>query len=122
MKLTPDSSDGNIIQSFIPGTITLRDQTIHTNVIVSDNQLITEWAPPTLEALSIADFQPALDMNPDIILFGTGLTQRFPALTLMTEIMRTGVAIEIMQTEAACRTFNVLIGEKRAVVAALLIE
>jgi uncharacterized protein len=122
MKLTPDSSEGNVIQSFLPGKIQLRNQTIHSNAIISHDQLITDWAPPALEMLSIADFQPALDMNPDIILFGTGSKQRFPAMTLMTEIMRAGVAIEVMHTEAACRTFNVLTGENRAVVAALLVD
>ena len=122
MKLTPDSGGGNVIQSFSPGKIHLRDQIIHTNVIISHDQLITDWDPPALDTLSIADFQPALDMRPDIILFGTGSKQRFPAMTLMTEIMHAGVAIEVMHTEAACRTFNVLTGENRAVVAALLID
>ena len=122
MKFTPDSSHGNVIQSFTPGEIRLRDQIIHSNVIISHDQLLTDWNPPALDALSIADFQLALDLQPDIILFGTGRKQRFPSMALMTEIMRAGVAIEVMQTDAACRTFNVLIGEYRAVVAALLID
>jgi uncharacterized protein len=122
MKFTPDSSQGNVIQSFTPGEIRLRDQIIQSNVIISHDQLLTDWNPPALEALSIADFQPALDLRPDIILFGTGRVQRFPSISLMTEIMRAGVAIEVMQTDAACRTFNVLIGENRAAVAALLID
>jgi uncharacterized protein len=122
MKFTPDSSQGNVIQSFTPGEIRLRDQTLHSNAIISHDQLLTDWDPPAIEALSIADFQLALDLQPDIILFGTGRTQRFPSMALMTEIMRAGVAIEVMQTDAACRTFNVLIGEHRAAVAALLID
>ena len=61
-------------------------------------------------------------MQPDIILFGTGSRQRFPKLTLRTEIMQSGVAIEVMNTDAACRTYNVLIGENRSAVAALLID
>ena len=122
MKLTPDRGQGNLIKSFTPGEIWLHDQVIRSNAIISHDQLLTDWEPPALNILSITDFQPALDMKPDIILFGTGRTQQFPTMTLMTEIMRAGVAIEVMQTDAACRTFNVLAGENRAVVAALLVD
>ena len=70
----------------------------------------------------MADFQPALDFQPEILLFGTGTSQQFPALSLMTEIMQAGTAIEVMETAAACRTFNVLISENRSVIAALLVN
>jgi uncharacterized protein len=122
MRFTADRAQGNVISSYIPGEIRLQNQTLNAHTIISRDELITDWQPPSLEELSIADFQPALDLKPDIILFGTGVSQRFPELRLMTEIMHQGVAIEVMDTHAACRTFNVLIGEYRAVVAALLIE
>jgi uncharacterized protein len=122
MKFTADTASGNVIRSYSPGEISLRDTVFTSHVIISQEQIISDWNPPAVDQLSIADFAPALELKPDIILFGTGLQQRFPDISLLTEIMRSGVAIEVMDTTAACRTFNVLIGEYRPVVAALLIE
>jgi len=122
MKFTADSARGNIIRSYSPGEIKLREDTIRTNVIISQEKIIPDWNPPAIDQLSIADFAPALDQKPEIILFGTGRQQQFPNIALLTEIMRAGTAIEVMETGAACRTYNVLIGEYRSVVAALLIE
>jgi len=122
MKFTADTASGNVIRSHSPGEISLRDTVFTSHVIISQDQIISDWNPPAVDQLSIADFAPALELKPDIILFGTGLQQRFPDISLLTEIMRSGVAIEVMDTTAACRTFNVLLGEYRPVVAALLIE
>jgi uncharacterized protein len=122
MKFTADSASGNVIHSYTPGEIRLRDEVISSNVIISHDQIVADWNPPSLSELSIADFAPAMDLKPDIILFGTGVRQQFPDIALLTEILRSGIAIEVMETNAACRTFNVLIGEYRAVVAALLIK
>ena len=122
MKFTADSARGNIIRSYSPGEIKLREDTIRSNVIISQEKIIPDWNPPAIDQLSIADFAPALDQKPEIILFGTGRQQQFPNIALLTEIMRAGTAIEVMETGAACRTYNVLIGEYRAVVAALLID
>ena len=122
MRFTADNAQGNSIRSYEPGEIRLQDQTLCRHAIISRDQLIVDWQPPAINELSIADFQIALDLQPDIILFGTGARQQFPDLRLMTDIMRTGVAIEVMETHAACSTFNVLISENRAVVAALLVE
>lgn len=122
MRLTADSSKGNVIRSFQPGEVHLRNEIIRSNVILSVDQIVRDWDPPALAQLSINDFNAALALKPDVILFGTGLSQVFPHIALLTEIMRSGVAIEVMDTHAACRTFNVLIGEHRAAVAALLVN
>jgi uncharacterized protein len=122
MQLTPDSAAGNTIRSYSPGEIRLRDETLRSNVIISRDQLIRDWNPPPVAELSIADFTPVLELEPEIILFGTGSRQQFPAFAVLTELLHSGVAIEVMETSAACRTFNVLIGEYRSAVAALLIE
>ena len=122
MRFTADSAQGNVIRSYQPGEIRLADRTLSAHAIISRDDVIADWQPPRIEELSIADFDAALELSPDIILFGTGVRQIFPDMRVMTDIMRAGVAIEIMETHAACRTFNVLIGENRSVVAALLVE
>jgi uncharacterized protein len=122
MRFTPDHGSGNIIRSFSTGEIHLGSRVLSAHAIISQDQLIEDWQPAPIDQLSIADFQPALDLQPDIILFGTGSRQQFPELQLLTDIMRAGVAIEVMTTDAACRTYNVLVSEHRAAVAALLVR
>lgn len=122
MRFTSDSVNTNVIRSFEPGTIRLRDTEVHSHLILSADTQIADWSPAPLAELSIADFEPALALQPEIILFGSGIKQQFPNIHLLTEIMRKGIAFEVMETHAACRTFNVLVGEKRAVVAALLVR
>ncbi len=121
MQLDLQKSGGNFIRSFSAGEIHVNEQVFFSNIIVTAEQIITDWSPPEIENLSIMDFRPALELDPELILFGTGLVQRFPGSTMMSEIMRKGVGLEVMDTAAACRTFNVLTGEHRQVVAALLI-
>lgn len=122
MRFTSDSANTNLIRSFEPGSIRLRDTDVNTNLIISADVTICDWSPAPLAELSIADFAPVLELQPEIILFGSGVRQEFPDIRLLTEIMQQGVAFEVMQTHAACRTFNVLVAEKRAVVAALLVR
>lgn len=122
MKLSAESGSGNVIRSFRTGELRLTEQTFNVHVILSATKIIRDWKPAAFSELSIADFEPAIALDPEIILFGTGEQQRFPDNALMTEIMRQGIAFEVMDTAAACRTFNVLVSEFREVVAALLVQ
>ena len=122
MKFTADKTDGNVIRSYKPGEIELHTETLTSHSIISRDTLVRNWEPPTVSEMSIADFNAALELKPEIILLGTGIRQQFPDIALLTEIMHSGIAVEVMTTDAACRTFNVLIGEYRSVVAALLTD
>lgn len=122
MHFTSDKGTGNTIRSYKPGVIRLAERVLETHAVLSAAEIIENWDPAPVAEMSVTDFQPALELQPEIILFGTGRQQRFPDIRLLTDIMRMGIAIEVMETHAACRTFNVLIGEKRAVVAALLVD
>ena len=122
MKLTADSVQGNVVRSYAPGEIRLANTTLRSHVIISRDTVIADWNPAPLEAVSIADFAPALELQPEILLIGTGKAQRFLPMAVLTELLRAGIAVEVMETGAACRTFNVLIGEHRAAIAALLVE
>jgi len=109
-----------VIQSWSPGALRVNDAVV-TNHCFVHGRSVYEWQPNAIEALTPADFSGALALHPEIILFGTGNNQQFPGIELVTHIMQQGIAFEVMDTAAACRTFNVLNGESRAVVAALLV-
>lgn len=122
MQLDLEKGSGIFIRSFSVGKLHVNDQIIDHHVMLTADEIITDWSPLPLERLSITDFAPALERNPEVILFGTGPAHRFPSTRLMTDIMRQGIGFETMDTAAACRTFNVLAAEHRRVVAALLLR
>ena len=90
------------------------------NLIVLPYQLIEKWTPASFSTLSRTDFDFLATLDAEIILLGTGKLLRFPSPELMQSLMQARKGIEVMDTQAACRTFNVLAGEKRKVAAALL--
>lgn len=88
--------------------------------IISGQRIVPEWAVKTIDDLNEENLQPIFDLQPEVILLGTGKTQFFLPPTTQKYFFRRGLGFEVMTTEAACRTFNVLVTEGRHVVAALL--
>ena len=70
----------------------------------------------------VMNFESLLAMQPELVIFGSGERLRFAAPALMASLFERRIGVETMDTAAACRTFNVLAGERRRVVAALLVE
>lgn len=121
MKLHAEKGSGNYIQSVTQQAVLISGTTYSSPVIVSADRIISDWTPRPIAELTLDDFQAALDLEPEVILFGTGMTHRFAGNRLITTIMLRGVGFEVMATDAACRTYNVLAAEDRRVVAALLL-
>jgi uncharacterized protein len=91
-------------------------------VIVAPQHLIENWSPQTVNELSFESFAPILALKPDILLIGTGSTHIFLDIEIYGELLNLGIGVEIMDTSAACRTYNALSAENRNVVAALIIR
>jgi uncharacterized protein len=93
----------------------------HTrNLIVLADQLIPDWTASGFDALSTADFEQLARLDAGIIILGTGNRLRFPRPELLQPLMQAQKGLEVMDIAAACRTYNVLIGEGRKVAAALI--
>ena len=122
MKLHAEKSSGNYIQSATRDAVLISGTSYPLPVIVSADRIITGWTPRPIPDLQLDDFQTALDLDPEVILFGTGTLHQFASNRLVTTIMSRGVGFEVMATDAACRTYNVLAAEDRRVVAALLLD
>lgn len=120
MKLHPDRGAGNYIESLADGAVRVSGQLVHGPVIVSSG-CILPWTPAPIDELTVADFSAALDMDPEVILFGTGTTHRFVDAHLAAAIMGRGIGFEAMDSAAACRTYNLLAAEDRRVVAAIFV-
>ena len=119
MQLSRDSSAVNFIRAWEPGRVRVADRWVAGNVIVANDAIIESWTPSVAAELTIVDLEPALALQPTIIVLGTGTQQLLPDLELMAAVAARSVGLEIMNTPAACRTFNVLLQEQRRVVAAL---
>lgn len=90
------------------------------SLILSADRLVADWPLDQVAQCSPALLEPVFALEPEVVLLGTGAQQRFPPAGLMMEFHRRGVGVEVMSTDAACRTFNVLVSEGRRVVAALV--
>jgi uncharacterized protein len=93
---------------------------ISESLILTGRQVITEWEPKRLTELTESHLELVLSLDPELVLLGTGAKQQFPAMEILTALHRAQIGVEIMDTAAACRTFNILVAEGRHVVAALI--
>jgi uncharacterized protein len=90
------------------------------NLIVQPDQLIQDWTSANFETLSTADFELLASLDNEIILLGTGEQLHFPHPELTRPLIQARKGLEVMTTQAACRTYNILISEGRKATAALL--
>jgi len=135
MKLSLDNSPANTIIAYATGVVrihcrdtgdparaagTARVLEIRNNLIVTPEQIIESWLEQEQDELSPEHMQAVLALDPEIIILGTGSRLQFPANSVIEQCHAAGVGVEVMDTGAACRTYNILAGEGRRVAAALL--
>jgi len=83
---------------------------------------VQPWAPERIDQLRAAHFDQVLALRPELVVFGSGIRHRFIAPSLVRCLIERGIGVEMMDTAAACRTYNILAGEGRSVLAALLLD
>jgi uncharacterized protein len=111
----------NIFSGYGDGYVMINQIRHEKNMIVFPDQLIEHWPVASVAALSHEHFDEILARKPEIILLGTGAQLRFPDYTLMARILQTRTGFEVMDTQAACRTYNILVEEGRQVAAAIIL-
>ncbi|MBV8784440.1 MAG: hypothetical protein JOZ67_09655 [Gammaproteobacteria bacterium] len=122
MQLTLDSAPpANLIRSYSAAEIRIGEQVVRRSCIVAPQQLILDWEPGEFAALRAQHLEPVLALGPELVLLGTGMTQRFASAEVRAWVQARGVGLEAMQLGAACRTYNVLAQEGRRVAAGLFL-
>ena len=122
MKFTLDRPGTlHVVRGYVPGQLRIGEREFGRSVIVSARTLIENWRPQRIDELTAADLEPVLALRPQVLLLGSGPRQVFPARDLLAQLYAARVGFEIMDTGAACRTYNVLVAEGREVAAALII-
>jgi uncharacterized protein len=112
----------NLIRGYSVAEILIGSQRVTRSCIVTAQQLVTEWAPASFAELSLDHLAAIFALEPDVVLLGTGPTQRFPDAPLRGVFAARRIGLEVMELGAACRTFNVLVQEERRVAAALFLS
>ncbi len=121
MKLQPAQTVGlNTFTAYGEGYVSVNAIRHSSNLVVLPDRLILDWTQATFETLSVADFELLASLDTEIVLLGTGNRLRFPRPELLRPLIQVQKGLEVMDIQAACRTYNVLISEGRKVAAGLI--
>jgi uncharacterized protein len=115
------SSEQNMFTGYGTGYVMVNRTRYEHNLIILPDRIIENWETGTFEQLTAEHFELMLPLQPEIVLFGTGATLRFPHPSLIKALIASKIGVEVMDTNAVCRTYNILTAEGRRVAAALLI-
>jgi uncharacterized protein len=121
MKFHLSTAGGNVFTGHGAGFVRLGVVEYRENVLVTPERIITGWAQGGFDALSETDFAAMAALNPEVALLGTGAEFRFPLPRLTRALIDAGIGLEVMDTPAVCRTFNILAAEGRRVAAGVLL-
>jgi uncharacterized protein len=111
----------NTITAYGEDYVQVNSQRYQSSLIVMMEKVV-EWGSLEFTTLSPRDLEVLKDLQPEIVLLGTGPTQRFPHPRLTAPLAQAGIGVEVMDLRAACRTYNILAAEERKVAAALLLK
>jgi len=110
------------IKAFKPGHIQVNEKIYTKSLIITPTKLIEDWPPQSAQEISSDMFNDIQSLQPDILLIGTGSTLVLLPPEIYGHLINQGIGVELMNTSAACRTYNALSAESRNVVAALIIN
>lgn len=112
----------NVIRRCENGTITINEQTYSDSVVVTPGQVIDDWRPDSIEELTADDLGSVAQLGVELVILGTGARQVFPPAHILEPLITASIGIEIMDSGAAARTYNIVASEGRDVAAAILLD
>ena len=102
-------------------TITVGDRDLSESFLLLPDRIVEHWPVTQVQSLDTAHVEPMLALQPELVLLGTGASQAFPAAAFLAGFLRKGVGIEVMDNAATARTYDLLAGEGRRVLAAFIL-
>ena len=105
-----------------PGYVSVNGTRYEESVLVCGKNIETNWAPGGFDGLDAAQFEHLASTGAEIVIFGSGERQRFPRPELLKGLINKGIGLEVMDTRAACRTYNILVAEGRHVACGVIVE
>ena len=122
MKFAQDSQDdGYVITGYEKNSISINGKDFSQSLIITKLKLNENWELDSIALLNSDHIDQILLFKPELILIGTGNKLIFPSTEVYSGIIKQGIGVDFMDTGAACRTYNILMGEGRDVVAGLIL-
>jgi uncharacterized protein len=122
MRFVRDESSGiHLIRGYEPGEIRIDEGSLREAVILTATALSVDASLRSIADLGEAQVGRVLQLAPEVVLLGSGVRQVFPPAAFGARFLAAGIGFEVMDTAAACRTFNVLVSERRNVAAVLIL-
>jgi uncharacterized protein len=121
MKFHLSRADGNMVSGMGPGWVRVGVDEYRQGFVLTPDAIVQPWGANGFEALQEADFVRIRELDPEIVLLGTGARQRFPHPRLYRVLIDAGIGVEVMDSAAAARTYNIIAAEGRRVAAAFIL-
>jgi uncharacterized protein len=122
MKLQPDRIETQSVTAYGSGWIAIQGEKISHSVLITSEGVRLDWQCQSFDDLGTEHFEKLAELDVELVIFGSGESHRFPKPEWQVSLMQRRIGLETMNTQAACRTYNILAGEGRKVAAAFLIE
>ena len=123
MKFERDDAQGrNTFTGYGEGYVMVNARRHSSSLVVTGDRIVTDWPATSVESLTADHLAAIVELRPEIVLLGTGSKFTFPDQSLLAPLYKAGIGVEVMDTPAACRTYNILLGEGRNVLAALVVD
>lgn len=123
MKIEREEAAGlNQFTAYGDGWVAVGGERLTAGALVAARDLVTGWGPPSIDRLESAHVEAIAALDPEVVLLGTGRAFRFPGPALLAPLHARRIGVEVMDTRAACRTYNLLLAEGRRVVAAIIVD
>ena len=122
MKIEREQAEGrNLFTGYGDGWVEVNRKRHSASLVVSGDRLVADWPLASVGELSADHVAAILELEPEVVLLGTGRAFTVPDRAKLAPLYNAGLGVEVMDTQAACRTYNILLGEGRNVVAALIV-
>lgn len=122
MQLTHDQPEGYLFfRACTPAAVTVVDRVLTRSLLLAPDRLVEDWPVQTPDQFDRVAAEAVAALDPEVVLLGTGTRQVFPPREAMAALLARRIGIEVMDNGAACRTYNLLAGEGRRVVAAIML-
>lgn len=122
MKLQPDLTPQNAVTGYDAGWIAVNSERHYSSLILSSSGLVQAWPYSDPQALDAHSFALLAQLDIELLLYGSGRRLQFAKPECLAPLYLRGIGVETMDSQAACRTYNILVSEGRRVGAALLLE
>ena len=122
VKIEREQAEGrNLFTGYGEGYVAVNGTRYTSSLVVGAERIVADWPADSIGALTADHLAAILELKPEVLLLGTGARFAFPEPAILAPVYKAGIGVEVMDTPAACRTYNILLGEGRNVVAALVL-